>query len=326
MKGFRARIAAAALATVVAFLAHLALGGSLWYPPLEVARALCGQGTPETVTVVLDLRFPRALAALGVGLGLGATGAAFQALFRNPLAEPYVVGVSSGAAVGGTLMILLGWAGAAGTMVGSVAGGVLVLAAVLALARQGDRVVVAGIVAASALSGLLTVNLVAAGEDSNQILKWLLGSTTPMDHARAATVTVASMVGGLVLWWNGRQLNALKTGEQTAERLGVDVVRATRTVVGVGGTLASLAVGTAGIVGFVGLAAPHISRGLVGHDERKALPVSACLGAFLLLTADVVAQRALPVGELPLGAVTAVLGAPVVYALLRRGTERRLPS
>lgn len=326
MKGFGARLVAAALAMVFAFLAHLALGGSLWYPPTEVARALFGQGSPETLTVVLELRMPRALAALGVGLGLGATGAAFQALFRNPLAEPYVVGVSSGAAVGGTLMILLGWAGAAGTMVGSVAGGILVLVAVLALAQRGDRVVVAGIVAASALSGLLTANLVAAGEDSNQVLRWLLGSTTPMDYARAGTVTVAAVVGGLVLWWNGRQLNALKTGEQSAERLGVDVVRATRTVVGVGGTLASLAVGAAGIVGFVGLAAPHIARGLVGHDERRALPTSACLGAVLLLLADVVAQRALPVGELPLGAVTAVLGAPVVYVLLRRGVGRRLPS
>lgn len=311
-----------ALVAAVAFLVHLVLGGSYLFSPAEVVSALFGNAPEGNLTIVQQIRLPRALAAMGVGLVLGSAGAAFQALFRNPLADPYVVGVSSGAAFGGTLAILLGAGSSLGLMSGSIVGGIATIALVLSVARSGSRIVVAGVVAASALSGLLTVNLVAAGEDSNQVLRWLLGSTSSMDYPRCMTVLAAGIVGTVLLWFRSRELNALKTGEAGAERVGVAAAMTTRTVVAVAGTMVALAVGAAGIVGFVGLAAPHIARGIVGHDERNALPASALVGAGVLLLADVVAQRALPFGELPLGAVTAIMGAPMLFALLRGSVPR----
>lgn len=316
------RIVATALFAVLALLAHLMLGGSYWIAPSGIVTGLFGGGPDAVQTIVQQIRLPRGLAAMGVGFVLGSAGAAFQALFRNPLADPYVVGVSSGAAFGGTLAILLGVGTSLGVMTGSVAGGLATIVLVLSVARGGSRIVVAGVVAASALSGLLTVNLVAAGEDSNQVLRWLLGSTTPMDYARCLTAMAAGVVGTALLWSRSRQLNALKTGETGAERVGVAVAATTRSVVLVAGSMVALAVGAAGIVGFVGLASPHIARGLVGHDERHALPASACIGASVMLLADVVAQRALPFGELPLGAVTAILGAPMLFALLKGSVPR----
>ncbi len=322
VEGRAKRIVVTAVIAGLALLAHLVLAGSLWISPGGVVSALLGNAPDSLVTIVQQIRLPRALAALGVGLVLGSAGAAFQALFRNPLADPYVVGVSSGAAFGGTLAILLGLGTSLAVMSGSVAGGIATIALVLSVARTGSRIVVAGVVIASALSGLLTVNLVAAGQDSNQVLRWLLGSTTPMDYARCLTAVAAGVLGTFFLWLRSGDLNALKLGETGAERVGVAVPRTTRAVVVIAGTTVSLAVGAAGIVGFVGLAAPHIARGLVGHDERHALPASACVGATILLLADIVAQRALPFGELPLGAVTAILGAPMLFALLRASVPR----
>jgi iron complex transport system permease protein len=295
-------------------------------------------------TIVWQVRLPRALGCLLIGGILGAVGSAFQALFRNPLAEPYIVGVSSGAAVGGVLAIVLGLGQMlAGLMVPvlAFAAGLASLALVFAIARRHGVVEVttlllSGVVVGSLLSAMLSLILLAAGRDTNQVLRWLLGSTSPMDWNRLAMLAVALLAGGAALVLQTRRLNAFAFSEDTAQRLGVDTGRLKAAVLVVGTAMTAVAVGAAGIIGFLGLVAPHIARRLLGVDWRVSLAGSAIFGAILLLLSDIVAQRGVPtvealliaagamaerpvsVVDLPVGIVTALLGAPFLLVLLRR--------
>ncbi len=314
----------------VAFVVYVGFGGAVWLGPAEVvSQILRGDvdGGGPANAIVWRVRLPRACACLLVGAILGAVGAAFQALFRNPLADPYIVGVSSGAAAGGTLAVLLGLEAGLGLMAWSVVGGVGALLLVLALARRegGSSVVgllIAGVVVGALLSGVTTLNLYLAGEDTGRVLRWLLGSTTPMFWDRVALLAVVLAAASAVLWGRSRELNVFALGEFSAGRLGVDGRSLRGWVLGAGTVATAVAVGAVGVVGFLGLVAPHIARRLVGPDLRVGLPASTLVGAGLLLAADLVAQRLSPGTELPLGAVTAVLGAPVLLWLLRRESMR----
>lgn len=301
----------------------------MWLEPAQVVAELfrgdqSGLGTPENA-IVWQIRLPRAVAAAFVGGLLGVVGAAFQALFRNPLADPYVLGVSSGAAVGGTAANLLGFGTLAGGLAGAGAAfvaGLLSLWLVVALASRRGRVevstmLVAGVVVGALLSSMLTLLILASGEDSNRVLRWLLGSLTPMTWGRVALAGVAMIGGGLVLFRQTRRLNAFAVGEASAQRLGVDPARLRRVVLVAGTALAAVAVGVAGVIPFLGLVAPHIARRLVGVDLRPSLPAAAFAGMAILTLADVASQRIVAGSELPVGAVTAVLGAPALLVLLR---------
>lgn len=317
------------LAVGVALLLHIGIGSSLWLSPIQVASEIVAgdqghEGSTANV-VVWQVRLPRALGCLLVGAILGSVGAAFQALFRNPLAEPYVVGVSSGAAVGGSLALVAG-IGAAGYGLGGLGlaflGGMGSLGLVVALARRRGTVdvhtlLVAGVVVGSLLAALLSLVLLAAGQDTNQVLRWLLGSMTPMFWPRILILSLALVMGLLVLVRDTRRLNAFSVGEDTAQRIGVDTSGLKRRVLLSGTAMASIAVGSVGIVGFLGLVAPHLARRTFGIDLRGSLPASAGIGAILLIGADLLAQRAVPGIELPVGAVTALLGAPALLVLLR---------
>lgn len=310
---------------ILVLLAYLAIG-AVAIPVPEVIRHLVSGdlgGTDPLNTIVWRIRLPRALACAAVGAILSSVGTCFQALFRNPLAEPYVIGVSSGAAVGGTLAVLVGLDWGLGRMGLAGLGAALSLALVMALAnRQGvtnvQTLLVGGVVAGSLLSGLTTLNLALAGQDSGRILFWLLGSTTPMFWDRALVLVAVAVLGSVVLWRLGRGLNALAVNEFTAETQGVDVKRLKLVTLSVGSVMTGLAVGTVGIVGFIGLVAPHVARRIAGIDVRRSLPVSVFIGTSLILAADILAQRLKPGTELPLGAVTAVLGAPALLWLLKK--------
>jgi iron complex transport system permease protein len=260
-----------------------------------------------------------------VGGILGSVGAAFQALFRNPLAEPYVVGVSSGAAVGGCIALVAGFAGALGGMAGlclAFAGGLGSLLLVVALARRRGIInipslLLAGVVVGSLLAAVLVLVLLAAGQDTNQVLRWLLGSMTPMFWPRILILLVTLVLGLAVLMRETRRLNAFSVSEASAQRLGVNTFRLRNLVLVTGTAMAAVAVGTVGIIGFLGLVAPHIARRTLGIDLRHSLLGSALIGSALLLGADLLAQRVLPGIELPVGAVSAALGAPTLLILLR---------
>jgi iron complex transport system permease protein len=307
---------------------HVAVGGSMPLSPLEVAsQVAAGPGGDDPASLVVwQLRLPRAATAAVVGALLAVIGAAFQALFRNPLAEPYVIGVSSGAALGGTAAILLGVSGALGGLALSAAGfaggmGALALALGLAGIQRGgpDRLLVAGVVIGSMLSAATTVILILGGQDTNQVLRWLLGSITPATWPKAGVACLFLVVVLACLATQARRLNALAMSDEAALRSGVDVAQVRNVILAAGTAGAAAAVGTAGVIPFLGLVAPHIARRWVGEDQRELVPLSALVGACLLVGADLLAQRIQLGTELPVGAVTAILGAPVLLGLLRRG-------
>ncbi len=326
-----------AIFVVAGFLVHLGVGSYSWFSPITVLRELYrgpNSGAEPSVehTIVWAIRMPRAVLCVLVGALLGSVGSAFQAQLRNPLADPYIIGVSSGAAVGGVGAILLGWGGLLGGLALTGAGTVTGLASlglVYALSRRRGitstpTLLLAGVVIGSLLSAILSLMLLAAGKDTGAVLAWLLGNTSAASWPKDGALLVGLVLGLPVLLLNSRKLNAFAMGHQTAQRLGVPVSRLNRDILVAGTVMTASAVGAVGIVGFLGLVAPHIARRMVGVDWRISLPASALIGSGILLLADLLAQRGLslltgtPGMELPVGAVTALLGAPSLLILLRK--------
>jgi iron complex transport system permease protein len=260
---------------------------------------------------------------------LGIVGASFQSLFRNPLAEPYTVGVSSGAAVGGVLSLVLGWSswfGGLGTMALAVVGGLLSLMLVFGLAqRRGvidvPSLLLGGVVIGSLLAALTTLILYLAGEDTNRVLGWLLGSMTPMLWERVLILSIVLLIGTAILLIQGRKLNAFAIDETVAQHLGINTSRLKWVVLLTGTAMASVCVGAVGIIGFLGLVSPHIARRLLGVDWRMSMPGALMIGPMLLLIADMLSQRVIAGIEIPVGAVTALIGAPFLLVLLRRESK-----
>lgn len=326
----RRRLLALGLILILALLLHIGIGSSMWMTPWQIIQEIFkgdqGRTAEPANLIVWQIRLPRALGCVMVGAILGSVGAAFQALFRNPLAEPYVVGVSSGAAVGGCIALVFGFSGALFGLAGLVCafvGGLASLMLVMALARQRGTISVpglllAGVVVGSLLAAVLSLVLLAAGKDTNQVLRWLLGSMTPMFWPRLAILTIALTFGLVLLIRDTRRLNAFSVSESSAQRLGVDVPRLRNRVLLAGTAMVAVAVGSVGIVAFLGMVAPHIARGMLGIDLRRSLVGSALLGGILLLGADLAAQRSIPGIELPVGTVCALIGAPTLLILLRR--------
>jgi iron complex transport system permease protein len=314
-------------------------GSTSMLSPVRVLRELFSGpvGGSRENDLVWQIRLTRGLGCLLVGGILGAVGSAFQALFRNPLADPFVVGVSSGAAAGSVIVVVTGvgasFAADLAQDAGAFLGGMLSLGLVMALAgRRGATNVVtlllAGVVVGSMLSGVLSLIILASGRDTNVLLRWLMGNTYDLNWNGVALLTVAITVGTALLFAQTRSLNAFAIGEDTARRLGVNTRRLKITVLITGTAMTAMAIGTTGIIAFLGLVAPHIARGLLGMDWRRSLIGSAVVGSCLLLIADALTQRvipwatervgATPVVDLPVGIVTAIIAAPSLLILLRR--------
>lgn len=314
------------VATIASLILHISIGSYAWYSPAEIIAALFGQGSDQAVATVWNLRLPRGLAAGLAGGVLGVTGAMFQSALRNPLSDPFVLGSSSGAALGGAVALILGLGsafGGLGLMLSAGAGGILVLALSLLLARSfkpatSSTLLLGGMAVGSMVAGLLSVVLILAKQDANRILRWLFGSTSSAEWAQIPWLAGALILAVFVAIRKGRALNALSLGDSTAAHLGVD----TRTLVPIllaAGTIAtSISVGCVGMIGFVGLIAPHMARLTVGADMRRAGGLSAMIGATMLLLSDILAQRLVGVIEIPVGAVTAALGAPFFLWILSR--------
>jgi iron complex transport system permease protein len=298
-----------------------------------LAGALSGTDNPSPEHLVfMNIRLPRLLLGMAAGAGLGLAGALMQGLFRNPLADPGLIGISSGAALAAGVAIVLGsrWFPELPRALGSwtlvlmaFAGGLGVTLLIYTLAqREGGThvglMLLAGVaVNALAGAGLGVLNFVATDEQLRNLQFWLLGS---LGGARWSAV---GLVGALVLiaacagmaW--ARPLNALALGEAQAALLGVDVERLKRAVVAITALAVGAVCATTGIIGFVGLIAPHWVRLVAGPDHRVVLPGSALLGAALVLGADAVARTAVQPAELPLGVLTAAIGVPMFLLMLR---------
>jgi iron complex transport system permease protein len=312
-----------ALALVAAMIAGV-MYGTLRLSALEVLRGVLGTGAPMPVAVVRELRLPRVLLAALVGAGLGAAGAALQGATRNALAEPYLLGVSGGAAVGAVIAVALG-APAAVVPLAGFAGALGAVALTLLTARatggQGDArvVLMAGVVVGAFANAAIMVALARA--DASVVrgaLWWMMGSAADASWGGVAALAVYVAVGLGVLLVLARAIDVLALGEDTAAGMGLDVVRVTLAVYVAGALLAAGTVAAAGLVGFVGLLVPHLVRLAGARTHRSIIAAAALAGAALVVLADLIARVALPPAELPLGAVTAILGVPFFLGRLRR--------
>ena len=315
-------IAAFGALAVVALVAFtLALGvGSVSIGPGTVLQALLGDGDATPRTIVQGLRLPRALAAFATGGSLALAGALLQVLLRNPLADPYVMGVSGGAAVGALLTMLIG-AGAWLTPIGAFGGGFLSTVMVFGFARGAGawsptRLLLTGVIVASGWGAVVALLLSLAPETQLRgMLFWLIGD---LSSPPAPWLSLAVLVLGLVIAWPfARDLNALTRGETAAAALGVSR-RLPWLLFALAALLTATAVTTAGAIGFVGLIVPHAVRMVLGNDQRIVLPASALAGGALLLIADTLARQLLAPAQLPVGVITALIGVPLFLLLLRR--------
>ena len=325
------------LLLAVSILAAVAVG-AVWMAPWASVRLIAWKlhlaprpsDIPHSSEVILfQLRLPRVLLAAVVGAGLAAAGAVFQALFRNPMADPAIIGVSSGAALGAILVILWGGGAALGGMgvsgaafVGAVATAFLVYR----LARLGPSVQVAtlllaGIAVAAIVSAAISLVMTFSGQEIRSIYFWLLGGLGARGW-RSLGAAAPLVAGGVaVAMVSAGDLNLTALGEERAAQLGLEVERFKRLMLAVGALLTAAAVSVAGLIGFVGLMTPHILRLLIGSDHRRLIPASVLGGAAFMVLADLAARTAVSPEEIPVGAVTAVLGGPFFLYLLRR--ERR---
>ena len=319
------RWVALCVALALALVAGVAIG-TLRLSVQEIVNGVLGLGAPMPVSIVRTLRLPRVLLAALVGAGLGASGAALQGATRNKLAEPYLLGVSGGAAVGAVLasafhasMILVPVAGFGGAL---AAIGLTLLVARAAGGRGDARVVLmAGVVVGAFANAVIMVAL--ANADASAVrgaLWWMMGSVSDATWMQVRVLGLFTAIGVGVLLSLGRAIDVLALGDETAAGLGVDVARASLGVYVAGALLAAGTVSAAGLVGFVGLLVPHLVRLAGARTHRTIIGAAALAGATLVVSADLIARVALPPAELPLGAVTALIGVPFFLALLRRLT------
>ncbi|OXM86683.1 FecCD family ABC transporter permease [Paenibacillus rigui] len=285
---------------------------------------------PSAEQIIWRVRLPRVVLGLLVGASLGIAGAAFQGVLRNPLADPYTLGVSSGAAVGASFLILTGLQfavfGTWSVPIVAFITGVISLLIVIALARtdgklQKETIILSGVVMQAFLGSFVSLMVAMSKQVINEIVFWLMGSLSLRGWSYSGVLFPYLVVGALLLLSYGRTLNLFALGEQQAAHLGVHVER-TKLVVLVGATLVTAAaVSVSGVVAFVGLIVPHLLRLLLGGDYRLLLPLSMLGGALYVLWADTLARTVLSPVEIPLGVVTALLGAPFFAYLLRRNKK-----
>lgn len=308
------------------------LFGSVPLSASELAAVLLGGGDPTHRDIVLQLRLPRVLLAGLVGGGLAVAGATLQALLRNPLAEPYILGISGGASVGAVAVLALGLAGAGSWVMplaafaGAVGAIVLVFRVATATGRGMDvRVLLlAGVVVAAFFTACIAFILsVSSARTVQSAVLWIMGSFAAANWGDVATVAAYTLPGVAVLVAIARPLNLMAIGEETAHYLGADVEGVKRVALAVAALLTAAGVAVAGVIGFVGLVVPHALRLAIGSDYRALMPLAFLAGAAFLMLADLVARVALAPAEIPVGVITAFVGVPLFLVLLRRSLGAR---
>jgi iron complex transport system permease protein len=318
------RVVLLALMLVVATVAALALG-PVPIDPGELWRVITGGADPVSRAIVVDVRAPRVALAILVGAALGLSGGVLQGALRNALAEPYLLGVSGGAAVGAVSAVALGLMDSNVLSLAAFSGALVAVFVVMGIARaSGMRadprvLLMAGVVVGAFANAAIMVLLATApAEAARGALWWMmgsLGSASWPDVLRLALVL--ALAGPALLFW-ARDLDALALGHDAAASLGVAPEAASRRLYLTASLLAAATVAAAGLVGFVGLLVPHVARALAGARHRISLSVSALAGSTLVVGADLAARTVRAPAELPLGAVTAVIGVPFFLSLLRR--------
>lgn len=310
--------------------------GAVPVPTSDVVGAVVAavRGVPLTSSqaLVMDLRMPRVALAALVGACLAAAGVLYQALFRNALADPYILGVSSGAGLGAALAFVAGGSGAVAVLAPPLAAFVGALATILLVAALATRrgvmetlsLLLAGVAVSYTLSALTSFVLVIRREQMSRIVFWMMGGLQGATWQQAGVVAGMLVMGLAVALLFARELNIMLLGDERAGELGVNVEHVKRVILAAASLVVSAAVSVSGLIGFVGLMTPHAARLVLGPDHRLLLPASVLSGAIVMVLADLVARVVLAPVELPVGIVTALAGGPVFVWLLvraRRGVE-----
>ena len=305
--------------------------GSVFIPPRELWNILCGAGQATFTTIVWDIRLPRTVLIALAGAALGGSGAAYQGLFRNPLADPYLIGVASGAGLGAVIAMSIHWPysfwGLLAIPMAAFLAALLAVLIVYTLARVGRTVpttnlILAGVAVSSFATSLTSFLMLRSTGEVRRALGWLLGGSSQSGWTAILAILPYLVIGLGILLFSGHALNLLQFGDDQAQQLGLDVTR-TKTLLLVSASLATAAaVAFSGIIGFVGLIVPHIIRIWHGADYRRLLPLSIITGASALLMADVLARVVLAPQEIPVGIVTALAGAPFFLWVLRRSKNQ----
>lgn len=325
------RVAGLALAVLVAGAVSMSVGAS-GLGPADLWRTLTGDADASTHTILLRLRVPRAVLAALVGGALGLCGCTFQALLRNPLAEPYVLGVSGGAAVGAVVVFVTGvaatlpWTLPLGAFLGAL--GAMTL--VLEIARRASPggmdtrvLILSGVIAGAFFNAIILLLLSLADLQSfRSAIFWMMGNLSAADWGSAGLLAVFLVPASAALLSLARAFNVLSRGEEVAYYLGASVQRVKLTAYLAASLLVAASVAAVGVIGFVGLIVPHAVRLAWGNDHRMLLPASFLAGSAFLLLADTAARVVVAPAELPTGVVTAVAGVPVFVVLLMRGGRR----
>lgn len=325
------------LLLLAAVVAAVALG-AVYIPILTSARIIFSRlpflgrlvdatWTPTEETIIVSVRLPRVLLALLVGMGLAVAGAIFQGLFRNPMADPSIIGSSQGAALGATIAfffgIRVGWGGLTAVPIFAFAGSLGAVLLVYFIARDGGRVSVSslllvGIALSSFLASIVSLLMVMSEDRMHNIFFWLMGGLGTGNWDMVLAVLPFVAVGSAASVVCGKDLNLLLLGEERAAQLGLEVERFKWAIIAVASLMVGAAVSVSGIIGFVGLMTPHIVRLLTGPDHRYLIPGSLLGGGLFLVLADTLARTVIAPNELPVGIVTAFFGAPFFIYLLKR--------
>jgi iron complex transport system permease protein len=323
---------------VLVFILMLCVGPTKILDPISALSnlfsAIGKDGTEMTSDEVLifSSRMPRAVAALAVGIGLSVAGAAYQAVIRNPLVDPYIMGVSSGA---GTLAIaviafdftffgLMSSHSIYLIAVAAIVGGLFAFLLTMALANRAgsttNAYVLSGVVIGLVFGAVQTIMIVFSGNQVSDVLLWLFGSFANITWPKAVFILIPVIILTIIVMRYAREMNLVLLGESQARQMGLNVKRFNALILTIASILTAFCVAFCGIIGFVGLVIPHLCRMLFGGDHRLVLPASIALGGVLMMAADLAARMIVPGTELPVGAITTLIGVPVfAYLLFKRG-------
>ena len=327
----------AVLFLVSSLLAGVSIG-TISIPPLDIiyiaGSKWFGFHLPESIdpmytNIVYSIRLPRVILALLVGSSLAIAGASFQGLLRNPLADPYTLGVSSGASVGAVITLFFHWSipfiGKFTLPFFSIVCSVMTVFLVLWFAQKVEKtmkvetIILTGIIFSSFLGSFISLMIALTGEELRQIIGWLLGSVSMRGWDYIAIIFPFFLIGVMLLILNSKELNGMSFGEEQARHIGISVQKRKLTILIAGSILTGSAVAVSGTIGFVGLVIPHFLRRIVGHDHKHLLPLSIIVGGGFLVLADLLSRTIIAPTELPIGVITALIGAPMfAYILLKK--------
>ena len=326
----RAPLLSSFLFLLLALLLSLAIG-SVFLSPLELWNTLLGRGSETSVSILWKIRLPRTILIALTGAALGGSGATYQGLFRNPLADPFLIGVASGAGLGAVIAMSVEWPysfwGLMAVPMAAFLAALLTVFIVYSLARVGQTVpstnlVLAGVAFSSFATSLTSFLMLRSTGEVRRALGWLLGGASQSGWTAILAIAPYLIVGLGILLLSGHALNLLQFGDDQAQQLGLNVTRAKRILLTASSLATAAAVAFSGIIGFIGLIVPHIIRLWTGPDYKRLLPLSILGGATALILSDVLARILLAPQEIPVGIITALAGAPFFLWVLRRSKNQ----